>query len=59
MLALEVFLMELSSGVSLDVEAWNLALHPRYFVAFGSGADSSSCAGRGPVCRGIPVLNWR
>ena len=28
-----------------------------YFVAFGSGAASSSCAWRGPVCCGIPVVN--
>ena len=29
----------------------------RYFVAFGSGAASSACAGRGPVRLGMPVLN--
>jgi hypothetical protein len=28
-----------------------------YFAALGSGALSISCAGCGPVCLGIPVIN--
>jgi hypothetical protein len=28
-----------------------------YFFAFGSGAASISCGRRGPVCRGMPVVN--
>ena len=28
-----------------------------YLIAFGSGAASFSCALRGPVCWGIPVIN--
>jgi hypothetical protein len=36
------------------------ALRPRailHLLDFGSGAGSSSCAGRGPVRMGIPVIN--